>query len=148
MKKTTFLVALVAFAFAGCKKDDNCKKDVATIAGSYKVTAAKYKANSSTPEVDYMDYLFEEACEKDNIIKLNADGTSQTIESGTVCEDNDSGDVLDETTWSAGENTLTVGSGEEAVTYTISSFNCKNLVLTSPVGLAEGDQVIVTFTKQ
>lgn len=139
MKKALWALVPAILLLAGCKKD-SCKTDAATLAGSYKVASVKYKINSSLPEADYTDEFFSEACEKDNVLTLNADGTYTITDAGVVCSPvrNESG------SWSVSGSTINVLDED----YTISSFNCDDLVLTYSSYFTEGDLITVTFSRQ
>lgn len=144
MKKIIFFSSLLTLLLSACSKSDNCKITMAGIAGSYKLTSAKYKASSSSPEVDYLPVLAPEECERDNTIVLNANGTTSTIDSGIECDppsDEEFG-----TTWSLDGDYLEFEDLDEGP-YKIESFNCKQLVLSNTAGFVAGDQIIFTFTK-
>jgi hypothetical protein len=134
--------SLVLVLFVSCSKDkeNTCKLDSASLSGSYKVTAAKYKASSSAPETDYYNQLYSDACEKDDIVTLNTNGTYTFTDAGVKCTP--SGD--DTGTWSLSGNTLTIDGGAENV----DSFNCSALILSASNVINIGDKLTITLTKQ
>jgi len=141
MKKLSLLLLLPALFFA-CKKDPktSCTKDVSSISGSYKVTGYAYKASASSPEQDYYNIIFSEACERDDILTLNSNGNWTLKDAGVVCSP--SGD--DNGIWSLSGNTLST-DGDPA---TIESYDCKSLVLSTTDVNITGDKLKITLTKQ
>ena len=84
MKKLFYPLSLLLWLQQVVKdKETVCNLDAAGIVGSYKITSVLYKADASTPEVDL--FTLYAACEKDDIIKLNAGGTVTYQDAGTVC---------------------------------------------------------------
>jgi hypothetical protein len=81
-----------------------------------------------------------EACEIDDNLILNADGTYQYLDAGIICSPagNDAG------TWSVNGNTLET-DGDLA---NIESFDCKNLVLTIDDVEVDGDRIKITLARQ
>jgi len=141
MKK--FSLLLLPALFFACKKEDHkntCTTDVSSISGSYKITAYAYKASASSPEQDYYNIIFTEACEKDDILTFNSNGNWTLKDAGVVCSP--SGD--DSGTWSLSGNTLSV-DGDPA---TIESFDCKSLVVSNSDVLITGDKLKITLTRQ
>jgi len=127
-----------------CKKnkDNNssCTTDVASISGSYKITAYTYQASPSSPEVDHYTTLFPDACDRDNVLVFSTNGTYQLVDAGVVCSP--SGD--DNGTWSLSGNTMTV-NGDQT---TIESFDCKTLLLVNLDTQTSGDKLKITLTRQ
>lgn len=146
MKKTNFAtipVAITTLLFLSCSKDPEnptCTTSSATIAGSYKVTAATYKASPSAPEIDYINVL-NDACERDDIITFNSNGTYQYTDAGIVCSPsgNDIG------TWSLTGTTSITIDGDAAI---LESFDCKTLILANTDTQVAGDRIKITLTKQ
>jgi hypothetical protein len=62
MKKLLGMAVVFAVALSSCKKDDEkvCDLNQTNLLGSYKITSIKYKANTSTPEVD--EFATYDAC--------------------------------------------------------------------------------------
>jgi hypothetical protein len=143
MKKLSLLLLLPTLFFA-CKKEDHksaaCTADVPSISGSYKVTAFAYKASASSPEVDYFNIIFSDACERDDMLTFNSNGNWTLKDAGVVCSP--SGD--DNGAWSLSGNTMSM-DGEPA---TIESFDCKNLVLVESDVMTTGDKLKITLTRQ
>lgn len=141
MKLTTFTAAIIALmVFNSCKKDKtaNCEKTMASIAGKYLITRIELGVNNNYQDADDRD-----ACEKDDHILLNADGTVEYKDDGTVCDA--SGD--DSGTWTIDSNgKITISSVGDvyAESADITSFDCTTLVLS---GTESGIQYRVTFKK-
>ena len=144
--KKLIVLSLILVIFYSCKKDKDpnsvttCQKNVASIAGSYKITAYTYKETPSSAEVDYYTYLFPDACERDNVLALNANGTYQTTDAGIVC----SPAYSDNGTWTLSGNSF-IKDGYPA---TIESFNCKTLVLVVMDTQTSGDKLKITMVRQ
>ena len=72
--KSKLLILICAFFVFLQKDSKTCNKDMAGIAGSYRITAIGYKASAGAAERDVLaTYL--DACERDDISVLNANGT-------------------------------------------------------------------------
>ena len=141
MKKLTVLLIVLISIFS-CKKnkpEPTCTTDMASIAGQYKITGYTYKAGPQFPEIDYYTTVFPDACDRDNAIKFNADGTYQLLDIGLVCSPsgNDSG------TWKLTGNTVTI-DGDETI---LESFNCKTLILVNTDTNQQGDRLKIILTK-
>jgi hypothetical protein len=143
MKKTILAIVILVVTVMSCKKDDGvidtCIIDVTTIAGSYKTIAIKYKASGSAPEQDFFATLA--ACEKDDIVKLNTNGTADYQDAGTTCTPSGSYS----STWSLNGSTITM----DGTTGTIQLVdNCRKLVVSASGALVPGDIFTVTYEKQ
>jgi hypothetical protein len=141
--KKIFGILTVLTALVSCKKDDStpdtkCFTDILYLTGSYKTTAIKYKASNSSPEQDYFALL--DACEKDDVVKLNANGTADYQDAGTVCSPNGTYS----STWSLNGNTIIM----DGTAGTIQSFDCKKLIVSVSGALVPGDTYTVTYEKQ
>ena len=139
MKKTTFLL-LVTVLFFACNKPDKCTTTVNSISGMYKITAYTYKQTPTSPEQDYYPILFPDACERDDELNFNANGTYQKTDAGSACTppQNDNG------TWGISANTITI-DGDPGP---IESFDCKTLVISSVDFLVQGDKLKITLVKK
>jgi len=148
MKKLPFLpvivLAITVVIGISCKKDkdksSSCATDVASISGSYKITAYTYKQTPSSPEQDYYDIIFSDPCERDDVLTLNSNGNFAFTDAGVVCSP--SGDYS--STWSLSGNTITI-DGDPA---TVESFDCKTLTVSSTDAFTTGDKIKITLTKQ
>ena len=142
--KISTIILLITFSFFSCKKDEDknstCTSNVASISGSYKIIAYSYKASATSPETDYYNTLFPDACDRDNVLKFDASGTYELIDAGMVCSPsgNDNG------TWTVSGNTMTV-DGEAT---TIQSFDCKTLILSNNDIQTSGDKLTITLIRQ
>jgi Lipocalin-like domain len=145
MNKRTMKLVLTALllssTFMACKKakEEPCIISTQSLAGTYKLTALQYKQSSTATEQDYL--VFMDACEKDDLIVVNANGTYTYKDLGAVCvpSQDDAG------TWSVNGNTLT---SDGALDGTIVSFDCKTLVYFGKDVYNTGDKLIFTMVKQ
>lgn len=138
--KKIILALFVLATVASCKKDDDktCDYSQANFAGTYKVTAAKYKANTATAEVD--EFATWDACQKDDLIVFNSNSSINYQDAGSVCtpSGNDTG------IWAyTSSNTVNV-DGE---VYSVASFNCSGATLTQ-IGTAAGELYTIVLARQ
>ncbi len=140
MKKIILSAIILATTVVACKKDPTttCPNSMESIAGPYKTIAVKYKASSTAIEQDYFAIL--PACEKDDIVKLNVNGTADYQDAGTACTPNNSYS----STWSVNGNSITM----DGTAGTIQLFDCKKLVVMGTGALVPGDILTVTYEKQ
>jgi len=137
MKSTicAFVALMLLGYLSSCSKNSssNSAKTVANISGTYGLNALSYTYAGLT--VNYYDSL--PACEKDNLIKLNADLTANFIDAGIVCTPPlDSNGV-----WSLAGDSIYLG-GNGAL---IKSFDGKTMVLTQQKSV-NGFQVTANST--
>lgn len=111
---------------------------MSSIAGSYKTKSIQYKASSTASEQDLFALL--NTFEKDDIIKLHANGTAEYLDAGTMCNPNTSYT----SSWSLNGNVITMDGTVGA----IQLFDCKKLIVTTTGTITSGDQLIVTYEKQ
>ena len=138
MKKTIFFALFLSSLLFGCKKTDKkCDLNVANFAGSYKITAIKYKASATATEQDL--FASEPACSKDDIIIFNANFTTTVVDAGVKCVP--PGD--DTGTWSLAGSTINL-DGENG---TVSSFDCNSATITL-VGTSQGEVTTISLAKQ
>jgi hypothetical protein len=137
MKKLSFACLPLLLLFFSCKKEKaTCDLNSTNIVGSYKATAVNYKATPSSTPIDIL--ALSDACDKDNIITLNANGTYTYQDAGVKCDP-----TSDDTgTWSLNNNALTVDSEAGVVT----SFDCSSMVLTRTD--SDGGVTTQTLAKQ
>jgi Lipocalin-like domain len=149
MKTSTTKWALTAVVFAStmlfsCKKDrstePDCSISMQNLAGSYKLTALKYKLNATTPEMDYLPFM--EDCEKDDVVTLKSNGTYDYHDAGIVCTPGGT----DNGTWGVSGNTIS--SDGSTINGTIASYDCKTLVYYTENFYATGDKITFTIVKQ
>jgi len=140
--KAFLLVCLVILG--ACQKEknnspaNNCPMNISTIAGNYSITSIKYKVNEA-PEQDYMQFM--DACERDDIIFLSANGTYNHMDKGKVC----SPDGNETGTWSLNGNKIT---SDDYINGTIEKFDCKVLVIYLPDIFVPGDRMTFVFTRE
>jgi hypothetical protein len=140
MKKLIILL-LPVLLILSCKKDKDpsCKTDAASIAGPYKVTGVTYKPDASSPETDYYNILFPDACDRDDILTFNINGTYLLKDAGVVCSPSND----DNGTWALSGTTMQI-DGDPS---TVESFNCKTLVL-SNTDIQTGEKLKITLARQ
>lgn len=142
MKKLIVLTSVLV-GIVSCKQDKPvppCVTDAASIAKVYKITAYTYKASATSPEIDYYSVLFPDACDRDNIMTFNINGTYHVTDVGSVCSPAGS----DDGTWSLVGNTMQTDIGA----LTIESFDCKKLVLGFTGLNVLGDKLKITYVAQ
>lgn len=123
MKKAILALSMLV-VFASCKKDKNDDPVTPTkenLTGSYKITAATLTAGGQTADI-FNDNTFFEACDRDDVYKLNADLSYDIVDAGVVCnpDNNYTGG-----SWSLVSTTQIDIDGD---VYTIKSWNGKTLV--------------------
>ncbi len=140
MKKLLIPFALL-LAFASCKKSDSssCSLSSTTILGSYKVTAATFRATGTSTDIDMYSLYFDD-CEKDDIVTFSTGGVYTITDAGTVC----SPTSADAGTWSLSGNTLTM-DGDAT---TVASFTCSKVVMTQTVSSPAAGTMTITVTRQ
>lgn len=144
MKKTIVAFSLLTVLFVSCKKDNENKQVTATkenLTGTYVMTAATISSSGQTVNVfnnaDANMNLYE-ACDRDDLYKLNADLSFQQVDAGTSC----SPDNNYTSTWEFVNATTIKIDGE---TGTITSWDGKTLVTTADFG---GATYTTTMVKQ
>src|SRR5687768_14248632 len=86
MKKLILSAFVISALSAGCSKDDddkNCDLNSTNLVGVYKTTAVTYKASPTSPEED--EFITWAACEKDDLIVFNDNGTANAQDAGAKC---------------------------------------------------------------
>jgi Lipocalin-like domain len=143
MKKIISLTLITILFITACKKDPDpsCTTDAASISGSYKITAVTYQASPTSPEMDYFNILFPDACDRDNVYTFQTNNTYQIKDAGIVCSPN--GD--DNGTWSFVSANSLIIDGDPI---TLQNFDCKTLVLVNSDTQTAGDKLKLTLTKQ
>jgi hypothetical protein len=165
MKKYFLITAILCGILVSCKKSSSsstsCPLTEANLAGSYKITAATYKATyvvpgeptiTVGPSDEYNDTAIYKPCQKDDIITLDTAGHVITyVDAGVTCSPPGgySG------TWSLSGSTVTIpivltGGIVKVESGTISNFSCTGMVVTVDSVLATApstDQAVITYTK-
>lgn len=147
MKKVITLsllfIVLGSIVMSGCQKpaaeQPACTTTLSGLAGTYRLTALKYKVNAHAAEQDFLQYL--DACERDDLIRLNDNGTYVHEDAGTSCSPsgNENG------SWSLNGNVLT---SDDYMNGIISSYDCRTLVFYIDNMIVAGDRYIFTMVKQ
>ena len=141
MKKFISLTFFASLFITACNPTEPvCKTDATSISGSYRITAATYKASPTSPEMDYMNILFPDACERDDVYTFQTNGTYQIKDAGSVCSPPNDYDG----TWSMSGNNMIVDGDPTA----IESFDCQTLVISNTDTQNTGDKLKLTLTKQ
>jgi Lipocalin-like domain len=137
----SLMVPVFFILLSSCQKNknDDCTVSVASLSSSYKLAALKYKASAAGPEQDYLVFL--DACEKDDILRLNSNGTWSSQDVGTVCTPNGN----DTGTWSLNGNTI---NSDGLIDGTIQSFDCSTLIYYVADLYTTGDRLTFTLVKQ
>ena len=136
----TFTVFTIFITSISCKKSNTSTggsgdKTVAGLSGSYKLTAQTL----STDGVVVDEYATYDACEKDDIAKLNTDLTYQTVDAGVVCDP--PGNTNGNWNLSSNSDSLIIDGSSQF----IESWNGKTLVLTEKAS-SSGHTLIATTT--
>lgn len=140
MRKVLLVCSALVILVSSCKKDKDDEPVTPTkenLTGSYKVTKLEAVINGTSQDLTNNDD-WTEACQRDDIHKLNADNTYQWLDAGVKC--NPSEDYSD--FWSLTNSTTIVVDG---YSYTIKSFDGKTLVLTENF---MGAEIKTTYVKQ
>ena len=139
--KKILLYSLVICLFISCKKDkdNNCTLSMSAAAGTYRITAVKYKQTPTSAEQDYYNVLFTDACEKDDTYNFNANGTYIFTDAGVKCAP--PGDFTG--TWSLSGNTITI----DTESGNVDLFNCSSIVVSVSSVNVPGDKVTYTLTR-
>jgi hypothetical protein len=141
MKKCILSIGCFTMLLISCKKEDSCKTDINTVAGSYKITAVTYKASPSAAESDFYNNFYSQPCERDDIITFQTNGTYKYDDAGVKCSPPN-----DYTgTWAMSGTTMFTIDGDDI---DIAGFDCKKLILKVHDNLTNGDEMKITFTKQ
>jgi len=140
MKKLLFGLLALTLLATSCKKDKAPAVTKELLAGTYKLMTVTVSLNGSAP----MDADNRQDCEKDDLIKINADNSFNYMDAGTACDP--SGDF--NATYELHGNDIS-SEAYDGLNGTVSSFDGTNLILT--VSGKEGDMsytVTTTFKKQ
>jgi hypothetical protein len=114
--------ALVLFTgFTACKKSDKTddSKTVTNISGTYNLTG--FTVDLGGINLNVYDSL--PACERDNVILLNADSSAQFVDAGTICDP--PSDAV--STWHLSADADSIYLGDNGGL--IKTFDGKNLVI-------------------
>lgn len=121
MNRVFYLVFSILL-FTSCKKNSSsspsCTLSVATVAGTYKFAAYTTQQSASSPVID--TYATWSACDKNDLLTLNANGTYQRVDGCFPSSIPITG------TWSLNGNILTSDGSPATAT-----FDCHILILNS-----------------
>lgn len=131
---------IILFTLSSCKKDaSTINEDPAKTATEY-LTAGNWKVTGITANpgintgteviTDFFSYMME-ACDKDDLIRFNANGTITEDEGALKCDPENPQSVT-EGSWVLGENDTTLSLSfpdEDAVVMTIVSLNATTLII-------------------
>ena len=139
MKKILLPCLAVMAIFYSCHKDNTtpCVTSMASVAGTYKLTSLRFKPSGGN-ESDIIASL--PTCRRDDLHVLNANGSYNYQDAGTICSPNGSfaGD------WALSGTTVTL----EGEVYTLQSFDCTTLVVYKNNYPSAGDKTTSIFTRQ
>jgi hypothetical protein len=140
--KKLIVISLLTAMFLSCNKDEdqNCTLSTSSAAGTWRITAVRYKANASAAEQDFYNQYFTDPCERDDNVVLNANGTYVFNDAGVQCVP--PGD--DTGTWSATSTTITVDGG----TSNVDNYNCSTITISNVDVFVTGDKIILVLTRQ
>lgn len=138
MNKKLYLLPIIAlvfsFAFISCGDDDDGDPAKSTTeyltSGTWNVTAMSINPGINFGSGTITDfYAFMDACEKDDLITFNSNGTITDDEGATKCDPSDPQTSNDGTwTFDAATSKLTISyPNEDPITLTISSINDSNM---------------------
>lgn len=130
------------FILPSCQKEHDtevCVQSMASVSGTYKVTALKYKSSATAAEEDYM--ALRENCEQDDLVDLLANGTYTYRDIGVACSPNGTNSG----TWSIAGNTI-ISDG--IIAGTIQLFDCHKMIVYSDNIIIPGDKITLTIEKQ
>lgn len=142
--KKLFLLGIVAFAgviITSCNSDDDSPKS-ATLEGKWYYSEDGFKVNGQESLMDYDDH--EVGCEKDYIEFLNNGNYRDVDYINTDCDTS-----IDNGMWSRNNNSLTIGTGADAINATIINLS-ENVLKVSVSDTENGTTIeyITLFTKQ
>jgi len=142
MKKIISLSFFAGLFITACKSGPEpvCKTDATSIAASYRITAVTYKSTPTSPEEDYMNILFPDACQRDDVYTFQTNGTYLLKDVGSVCSPSND----DNGSWSVSGNNMIIDGDPTA----IESFDCKFLIISNTDIQNTGDKLKLTMTKQ
>lgn len=141
-KNHLFIVTIVAtILFIACRKSDNTSsaRTVQNLSGSYILTSLIWTSNGINNNL--YDSLPD--CEKDNILRLDPDGSAHTIDVKILCNPPEADSV---TTWSLSPNGDSLYFGGQGVF--IKSWDGKTLVYTGVVIYIPFTTAAITMVKQ
>ena len=145
MKITLSCIVLFLFALAiivSCKKNDNPATPLteANLAGTYALKALTWTYAGVT--INVYDSL--DACDKDNLLKLNTDKTLNFIDAGIVCNPSESANGV----WALHGDSLVLGGTGPIESSKIKSFDGTTLVVTGTPSGQPGVTGVTTLKKQ
>ena len=140
MKKSILALSVVSILFTACKKDKDepaaVTPTVENLSGSYKLDKITAKAGTSAESPVTDEWV--DACQKDDIQKLNANLSYEYQDAGTACDPSGSYSG----SWKLNSATSIELDGDS---YAIRKFNGKSLELTEDFG---GATIIFYMVKQ
>ena len=148
-------ILAVIFLITGisCSKDnDNPPSKTALLTSSnWKLVAqtyhGDYDGDGTTDPVDYDMYADYEACEKDNFMKLNTDGSGTADEGPSKCDDSDPQTESVEWQFKENETILKIQQGFIALDFKILELTSTTLKLEfTDTITGSGDKITETFT--
>ncbi|UEG49219.1 lipocalin family protein [Ferruginibacter lapsinanis] len=144
MKKVFLFLSLAAITIISCKKEatKSCPTSMADLAGTY--SFVKVESGGGGTYSDVTSY-YTEACERDNKLTLNANGTYTYTDAGTVCTTDESSTGNWDIDITGHLNIGSVGPFN-LDDLTIISFDCSTLVAEADFGTVGSTPIKVRFT--
>lgn len=143
MKNVVLFAAIAILALSSCNKDktETCETNTTTLAGSFKLTGLKYQPSAGAEQADWYSTVVE-ACKRDDLYILAANGGFSIQDAGTVCSPDGS---YSNGTWTLVDKEINMDGFYSG---TIQSYDCKTLVFYDTDVLNSGDKLTATFVKQ
>jgi hypothetical protein len=131
MKKLNFLILIaVSFIFiVACQKEDKMDKKEILSAHSWKISGLKVDPAVNFGGIPISNlYVWMPACQKDNLLFLNDDGSYQFTEGATKCDETDP-QIFEQGTWSLSEDEskLFTTSDSTSLEYAIESISTSEI---------------------
>lgn len=141
--KSAFTLVLISSLFFSCEEknveEKKCSISMESLSGKYNLISVKYKESNTAAELDFRS--LQEACEQDDFLILNPNGTYTTEDVGISCNSNET----DSGSWSLTGNELT---SDGILSGTITSFDCKTLEYVVKNTYKDGDTFEFKLIKQ
>ena len=126
--RTLLILGITILTISSCKKDKAKSKTDLITAGGWKIVKAEQKAGTSA----WIDVTPSAACEKDDVMIFNTNGTFEANEGATKCSPADL-QIYDTGTWSFESNETqlkTTSTGSPSYTVSIDQLDESTFVTT------------------
>ncbi len=139
---------IIALSTLACKKE-NQNPTTNTIASGWWQKTAQTSTNTSTGAIDDT-YAPLSACEKDNLIRFNTDGTYSWAAGATKCSASEPNEVADAGDWNITDGKLTLNDGFISLTngeILINNSTTLRVAFPNALGVS-GYTLTITYTKR